>query len=179
MKKILFQSIIFLTAFYGFSQEEEKLVKVAVVKDSSLEATYPKGDNEIRLNALSFLVVEDINIFYEKILNKSNSLGLSMFINAGDYDPLTYRKFAINPYYRFYFYNSKEYGARGFFVEGFSSFASVENESLQISLGMTIGQKWVTTNGFSFELFAGLARYVTETTLEAHAPIGIAVGKRF
>ena len=68
MKKTLFQSIIFLTAFYGFSQEEEKVVKVAVVKDSSLEATYPKGDNEIRLNALSFLVVEDINIFYEKIL---------------------------------------------------------------------------------------------------------------
>ncbi len=31
---------------------------------------------------------------------------------------------------------------------------TVENESLQISLGMTIGQKWVTTNGFSFELFA-------------------------
>ena len=77
------------------------------------------------------------------------------------------------------FYNSKEYGARGFFVDGFSSFASVKNESLQVSLGMTIGQKWVTTNGFSFELFVGLARYITDTVLEAHAPVGIAIGKRF
>tara|TARA_B100000989_G_C19480660_1_gene444979 strand:+ start:607 stop:753 length:147 start_codon:yes stop_codon:yes gene_type:complete len=42
MKKIIFQSIIFLTAFYGFSQEEKKVVKVAVVKDSSLEATYQR-----------------------------------------------------------------------------------------------------------------------------------------
>jgi hypothetical protein len=149
------------------------------VKDSSLEAAFPKGKNEIRLNALSFLVVEDLNIFYERILNKSNSIGLSMFINAGEEDILTERRFAINPYYRFYFYNSKEYGARGVFVEGFSSFASVKNESLQVSLGMTIGQKWVTTNGFSFELFVGLARYITDTTLEAHAPIGIAIGKRF
>ena len=102
-----------------------------------------------------------------------------MFINAGDEGMLTDRKLAVNPYYRFYFYNSKEYGARGFFVEGFSSFASVKNESLQVSLGMTIGQKWVTTNGFSFELFVGLARYITDTVLEAHAPVGIAIGKRF
>ena len=102
-----------------------------------------------------------------------------MFINAVDYDLLTDRKFAINPYYRFYFYNSKEYGARGFFVEGFSSFASVKNESLQVSIGMTIGQKWVTTKGFSFELFVGLASYIIDTALEAHAPIGIAIGKRF
>jgi hypothetical protein len=158
--------------------QEENIQKVQIVKDSSFEAAYPKGKNEIRLNTLSLLVEEDLNIFYERILNKSSSLGISMFLNAGD-GMLTDRKFAINPYYRFYFYNSKEYGARGFFVEGFSSFASVKNESLQVSLGMTIGQKWVNTNGFSFELFLGLARYITDTSLEAHAPVGLAIGKRF
>jgi hypothetical protein len=178
MKKIfLFTFILFL----GFKVhgQEENIQKVQIVKDSSFKAAYPKGENEIRLNALSFLVEEDLNLFYERILNKSSSLGISMFINAGDEGMLTDRKFAVNPYYRFYFYNSKEYGARGFFVEGFSSFASVKNESLQVSLGMTIGQKWVTTNGFSFELFVGLARYITDTVLEAHAPVGIAIGKRF
>ncbi|MFL2572142.1 MAG: hypothetical protein ACJ0QB_01700, partial [Flavobacteriaceae bacterium] len=108
-----------------------------------------------------------------------SSLGLSMFINAGNEGNLTHRKFAINPYYRFYFYNSKEYGAKGFFGEVFSSFASVKNESLQVSLGLTIGQKWVTTSGFSFELFVGTARYITDTDLEIHAPVGIAIGKRF
>ena len=124
-------------------KEEEKVIKIEVVNDSSLDAAYPKGENELRVNALSFLTVSDINIFYEKILNRSSSFGLSMFINGGDdVGDITERKFAINPYYRFYFFNSKEYGARGFFVEGFSSFASLESESLQVSLGMSIGQKW-------------------------------------
>ena len=95
--------------------KKKNIQKVQIVKDSSFKAAYPKGENEIRLNALSFLVEEDLNLFYERILNKSSSLGISMFINAGDEGMLTDRKFAVNPYYRFYFYNSKEYGARGFF----------------------------------------------------------------
>jgi hypothetical protein len=178
MKKIFLFSILLCFGHIVHGQEES-VQKVQIVKDSSLEAAFPKGKNEIRINALSFLVEEDLNIFYERILSKASSLGLSMFINAGNETDLTHRKFAINPYYRFYFYNSKEYGARGFFGEVFSSFASVENESLQVSLGLTIGQKWVTTDGFSFELFVGTARYITETDLEIHAPVGIAIGKRF
>ena len=161
-------------------KEEEKVIKVEVVNDSSLDAVYPKGENELRVNALSFLTVSDINIFYEKILNRSSSFGLSMFINGGDdVGDITNRKFAINPYYRFYFFNSKEYGARGFFVEGFSSFASLESESLQVSLGMSIGQKWVNTHGFSIELFLGLSRYITGSDNELYVPAGIAIGKRF
>ena len=162
------------------NKEEEKVIKVEVVNDSSLDAAYPKGGNELRVNALSFLTVTDINIFYEKILNRSSSFGLSMFINGGDdVGDITERKFAINPYYRFYFFNSKEYGARGFFVEGFSSFASLESESLQVSLGMSIGQKWVNTHGFSFELFLGLSRYITDSDNELYVPAGVAIGKRF
>ena len=161
-------------------KEEEKVIKIEVVNDSSLDAAYPKGENELRVNALSFLTVTDINIFYEKILNRSSSFGLSMFINGGDdVGDITERKFAINPYYRFYFFNSKEYGARGFFVEGFSSFASLESESLQVSLGMSIGQKWVNTHGFSFELFLGLSRYIKGSDNELYVPAGIAIRKRF
>ena len=178
MKKIFLFSILVCFGHVVHGQEES-VQKVQIVKDSSLEAAFPKGKNEIRINALSFIAVQDFNIFYERILNKSSSLGLSMFINGGDEDILTARKFAVNPYYRFYFYNSKEYGARGFFGEVFSSFASVENKSLQVSLGLTIGQKWVTTSGISFELFVGTARYITDNSLELHAPLGIAIGKRF
>ena len=161
-------------------KEEEKVIKVEVVNDSSLDAAFPKGENELRINALSFLARGDINIFYERILNRSSSFGLSMFINGGDENlEITDRNFALNPYYRFYFYNTKEYGARGFFVEGFSSFASLESESLQVSLGMTIGTKRINTDGFSFELFAGLSRYITGTDNSFYIPIGVAIGKRF
>ena len=162
------------------NKEGEKVIKVEVIKDSSLDAAFPKGRNELRINALSLIGRGDINIFYERISNRSSSFGLSMFINGGDeLIDVTDRKFALNPYYRFYFYNTKEYGARGFFVEGFSSFASLESESLQVSLGMTFGTKRINTQGFSFELFAGLSRYMTGTNNEFHFPVGIAVGKRF
>ena len=163
------------------SKEEEKVIKVEVVNDSSLDAAFPAGKNELRINALSFLAATDINIFYERILNRSSSYGLSIFINGGDDDniDITYRKFAINPYYRFYFYNTKEYGARGTFIEAFSSFASLESESLQVSLGMTIGRKLINTRGFSFELFLGLSRYITGSNNGVYIPIGIALGKRF
>ena len=161
-------------------KEDEKIIKVEVVNDSSLDATFPAGKNELRINALSFLAATDINIFYERILNRSSSYGLSIFINGGDDDiEITYRKFAINPYYRFYFYNTKEYGARGTFIEAFSSFASLESESLQVSLGMTIGRKLINTRGFSFELFLGLSRYITGSNNGVYIPIGIALGKRF
>ena len=117
-QSIIMKKIFLLTILVCFGHivhgQEENIQKVQIVKDSSFEATLPKGKNEIRLNTLSFLVVKDLNIFYERILNKSSSLGLSIFINAGEDDTLTERKFAINPYYRFYFYSSKEYGARGF-----------------------------------------------------------------
>ena len=162
------------------NKEGEKVIKVEVIKDSSLDAAFPKGENELRINALSLIGRGDINIFYERISNRSSSFGLSMFINGGDeLIDVTDRKFALNPYYRFYFYNTKEYGARGFFVEGFSSFASLESESLQVSLGMTIGTKRINTNGFSFELFAGLSRYITGTDNSFYIPVGVAIGKRF
>lgn len=161
-------------------KEEEKVIKVEIVNNSSLDAAFPMGENELRINALSFLAATDINIFYERILNRSSSYGLSIFINGGDDDiDITNRKFAINPYYRFYFYNTKEYGARGTFVEAFSSFASLESESLQVSLGMTIGRKLINTRGFSFELFLGLSRYITGSNNGVYIPIGIALGKRF
>jgi hypothetical protein len=161
-------------------KEEEEVIKVEIVNNSSLDAAFPMGENELRINALSFLAATDINIFYERILNRSSSYGLSIFINGGDDDnDITDRKFAINPYYRFYFYNSKEYGARGTFIEAFSSFASLESESLQVSLGMTIGRKLINTRGFSFELFLGLSRYITGSDNGVYIPIGIALGKRF
>ena len=131
-------------------KEDEKIIKVEVVNDSSLDAAFPTGKNELRINALSFLAATDINIFYERILNRSSSYGLSMFINAGDDTlELTDRRFALNTYYRFYFYNTKEYGARGFFVEGFSSFASLESESVQVSIWHFVRHRNVVFRGRS------------------------------
>ena len=36
-------------------KEEEEVIKVEIVNNSSLDAAFPMGENELRLNALSFL----------------------------------------------------------------------------------------------------------------------------
>ena len=110
------------------------------------------------------------------------------------------QNFALTPFYRFYFFDLKDYGARGFFVETFTSFASVrsydgvslpfpegdfeepkQKDVFQWSLGFAAGRKWVNKRGFSFEFFLGLGRYLlnTDYTDEVHPHIGANFGKRF
>ena len=54
-------------------KENEKVIKVEIVNDSSLDAAFPKGENELRINALSLIGRGDINIFYERNNNFWNS----------------------------------------------------------------------------------------------------------
>ncbi|MGB0375975.1 MAG: DUF3575 domain-containing protein [Flavobacteriaceae bacterium] len=171
-------------------------LQVEIVKDNSFETAETFGDHEIRLNVLSLLAGPVIDTSYERIPNASSSYGLSMLINLSDND-FTYQNFALTPYYRFYFLDRKDYGARGTYVELFSSLSSVENyydyydigypyrgtsdNSFQISLGAGIGRKWVNRKGYSFELNFGVGRYLlnTDSMEEAHIRTGFSVGKRF
>ena len=187
MKKKIFIVLIFLSAYIQ-SQEssEEKIIKVEVVNDSSFEKLNFIGKNEIRLNAINLIVVPGVNVFYERVIDQYNGYGLSMFVNFGNPDNLLQRRFALNPYYRFYFLNKKDFGARGFFVEGFSSFASVQEEinssmenSFEISIGISIGSKLVNKRGFTFEWYTGVGRYLTNSELAVHVPFGLSIGKRF
>ena len=188
MKKIFFITSFFLSV-YTQSQvsSEEKIIKVEVVNDTSLEKLNFIGKNEIRLNAINLIVVPGLNVFYERVIDQYNGYGLSMFVNFSNPDNLLQRRFALNPYYRFYFLNKKDFGARGFFVEGFSSFASIQQEdinnsmenSFEISIGISIGSKLVNKRGFTFEWYTGVGRYLTNSELAVHVPFGLSIGKRF
>jgi hypothetical protein len=125
-----------------------------------------------------------LHFYYERVVDASNGYGVSVFADLGD-NEVSYQNFSVNPYYRFYFFNRKDYGARGLFVEAFSSLASVSfydlEDEFQISLGMSVGRKWVNRNGFTFESFLGFGRYLLNPneTHEAHGRIGLSLGKRF
>lgn len=185
MKKSLLFILLFCLPYVYGQQESDQITKVEIVKDSSLEAVSPLGTHELRLNALSLLTVADLNIFYERIIDESSSYGISTFISLGEPDPVLRRAFALNPYYRFYFLNREDYGTKGFFIEPFASFASVDgnnsSNSFEVSIGMSLGKKWINRNGFSFETYIGIGRYLTDspTPENFHVPIGIAIGKRF
>ena len=103
---------------------------------------------------------------YEKNRNSSTAYGATMFINFDtDLGSEWNDKFAITPYYRFYFLESQDYGGYGVFAEIFTKFSSakVENYSnlkrksyTDISPGLAVGRKWINRKGFTFELMFGV-----------------------
>ena len=181
-----------LGLFKTYGQNVDSLFKIEKTNASEISRT------EVRVNALALLVGPAIDLSYEYMFSSSNGLGGSLLLDLNG-DNYGNQKFALTPFYRFYFFDTRDYGARGLFVEGFSSFSSVEpyaefleqtdgafiekpkNNEFQWSLGFGAGRKWINKKGFSFEIFLGVGRYMlnTDRTDEVHPRIGASFGKRF
>ena len=184
---------LFLTPLFvlnAFGQEADNIDNSASIGEVS--------QTELRINALTLMVGPALDISYEHVLSSASGLGASLLLNFGG-DNYGSQKFALSPFYRFYFFDQKDYGARGLFVEGFSSLAIVEpytewvelrdgsfmeqdqGNQFQWSIGFAAGRKWINQKGFSFEIFLGVGRYLlsTDTTDEVHPRIGASFGKRF
>ncbi len=147
--------------------------------------------HELRLDAFDILVFPNLEISYEYVISKYSGFGLAASFSLDD-DFNEYQAFAIEPFYRQYFLNKKEYGARGLFIEGVLRFAGGEDVNVadlsniqtenwfDVGMGLTIGQKWVSDNGFIFEISAGGGRYfLDESGSEGFARGGVLIGYRF
>ena len=83
------------------------------------------------------------------------------------------------PFYRFYFFNKRDYGGAGFFAEVFTKFSfgkhdveyynfnpginsweTIEENFFDIAPGAAIGQKWVNKKGWTFEISFGVGRFL-------------------
>ena len=192
MKKTLL-ILFFLVPLYIISQEVQK---VEVVKsDTQIENLNELlGQNEIKVDFLDFILFPALTLGYEKNRNSSTAYGATMFINFDtDLGSEWNDKFAITPYYRFYFLESQDYGGYGVFAEIFTKFSSakIENYSnlerksyTDISPGLAVGRKWINRKGFTFELMFGVGRnllYDEDTNGMSTATIrsGVSIGKRF
>ena len=114
MKKKLLTVLLGLFTIALSAQEEE------AKSPKSIEERV----HELRLDAIEALVVPTIEINYEYVLSRYSGLGAAIsFSFDGDDDVVGENNFAITPYFRQYFFNKREYGARGFFVEGMLQFA--------------------------------------------------------
>lgn len=180
MKKVF----LLLIAFSNFLIAQE-VQKVEVVKnDNQITDLFDElGSNEIKLDLIDIIAYPAFNITYEKIKNPYNSFGASLFINfSGEVNADWVDNFSLTPFYRFYFFNKKDYGGAGFFAEVFSKFSSGKTEyniyyedqpsgiprwesdtisQFDIALGASIGQKWVNKMGWTFEINFGLGRFIT------------------
>lgn len=162
------------------------------------------GKHEVRIGGINLLAYLNFNLNYERILDKYSGFGVTLDINTNSNldDIGTYKtNLMISPYYRFYFSETKEYGAHGFFIEGFLAYINAEergNSSLFNSninynykienfnsgaIGLGAGKKWVNKKGFVFEAYIGLGRSFSKTTITNETfffPKGdLSIGYRF
>ena len=204
MKKyiIIFLSIPSLL----FAQNKDNEVVVIKSDNQIEEFTSSLGQNELRLDFLDLLIFPALSVGFEKINDSSSGYGATLFLNLGGEDTigeLYNDKFALTPYYRFYFLQSEDYGGYGIFAEIFTKFSSGKyekfndfwgqnqnNETLSysdIAPGLAVGRKWINRKGFTFELLFGVGRNLLykskdDDSISRTAGIvraGISVGKRF
>mgnify|MGYP001162279235 FL=1 len=184
MKKIL---LLFLsTSLYISSQE---ILKVDVVKNDNqiIELFNALGTNELKLDLIDILSVPAFDITYEKIKDPYSSFGISLYLNAGNNNSSSGNwtdKLSLTPFYRFYFFNKRDYGGAGFFAEIFTKFSfgkhdveyynynpdpnnpgidyweTIEENFFDIAPGASIGQKWVNKMGWTFEISVGVGRFL-------------------
>ena len=161
MKKNLLTLFLMGITVVSFAQEAD-----------NEDTTTTTRKHEFRIDALEGLIVPALDVSYEYIISKYSGFGVSGFVGFDDEQTDDYQKWSITPYYRQYFFNKQDYGAKGFFAEGvlqvgsgtetvyFSdSNSNVENDWTKFGIGFAIGQKWVSRNGFVVELSVGGGRY--------------------
>jgi len=213
--------ILLLFAFSNilFAQEVQK-VEVVRSDDQISNLFDELGTNEIKLDLIDIIAYPAFDITYEKIKNPYSSFGVSLFLNlTSDDGSMNWTdQFSLTPFYRLYFFNKEDYGGKGFFAEVFTKFSSynydveyynynpdptqpgidyweiVTEKSFGIAIGAGIGRKWVNKLGWTFELNAGVGRFLTKEKMddsprpgldiysyrpEAIFKGGISIGKRF
>ena len=182
MKKLTL--FFFLCYFNIYGQNTIKDVR-AIKDDKQIDELFDEiGSNELKLDIFDILSQPALQITYEKINDPYSSFGADIFLNFSDTNSSRSwsDKLALTPFYRFYFFDKRDFGGSGFFAEVFSKFSFGESDVeyshglnnpniesyteiqqedfFDVALGATIGQKWVNKKGWTFELSLGFGRYL-------------------
>ena len=140
--------------------------------------------HEVKINALSLLAAKWIDVSYENLLTEESSFGVAVTLNTDTGE--TDLQYSLTPYYRRYFSNKF---ARGFFVEGFGMLFSARetyqygfsNQQFEtgFAVGLSVGGKLVSKEGFTAELLLGIGRDLTGSNVDVVGRVGISLGYRF
>lgn len=170
MKKILFIFSLFTTISF-FAQKQE-----------------------VKVDLLDILALRSLDVSYERILNDEASFGLSVFVNfESESNDFRYNEdFQIVPYFR---QNFSKVGSFDFFGEVFGSLNFGDTDEKKVNdvvtkksenytdfaLGLGAGLKHVSTNGYIFEVHAGVGRnlFDADTSPSVVPRFGINIGKQF
>ena len=177
MKKLVLFLLLFNVVFYGFSQTDdstnkellrttEKILKaVTQQSDSARAASIRVTTNEIGLDMFDLAILHTLDITYEHIKNSEFGFGWTARINLSNEDSgmADGERYGITPFFRYYFFNKQDYGAKGFYVETFLKFFGgkgywSEKNYFEGALGIGLGYKYVNRSGFTVDLNIGLGR---------------------
>ncbi len=130
--------------------------------------------HEVKVGAVKLLVGPILEGTYEYVYSNDFTFGSSVLVSFVSDKTYYAEDFSISPFARFYFQEKKDYGANGFFVEGFLKYSTgkyniydgyylYENEIEPTkysvaAAGFSLGKKWINKSGFVFEILAGAAR---------------------
>lgn len=158
------------------------LTAIAQEEDSAEKTKKPLFDrkHEVKVGAIKLLAGPIFEGTYEYIYSKDFTFGSSILVDF-DKNNDWVEDFSITPFARFYFQESKEYGAKGFFVEGFGKYVvgkdyvydyyynnstdyyeEIEKgKSFSVGcVGISLGKKWINNSGFVFEILVGAGRTI-------------------
>jgi len=180
--KLFFTTIFTLSCFFIINAQDD---------DNTDTNNLLGRKHEVRVGAVKLLAGGIIESSYEYVIDSNQSFGAHLLVNfdqGNDY----LENHSLTPYYRMYFQTKEDYGAKGLFVEGFTSFFLTDYELVDgngmldssdvfdISIGLTIGKKWVNTAGLVFEVRLGAGRnLLNEASIDALFKGDFSVGYRF
>lgn len=169
------------------------LVAAKAQNENNTIANPYEKKNDVKINGY-FTALGLFEATYERNLNQRSSIGITglyAFSQKNDEDT----NFLISPFYRRYF--GKKY-ASGFFVEGFGTFGSTDGKKLtdmngnitlnegadvlDLSIGLSIGGKWVTKSGIIFEVLVGMGGNLFNADKTDHDVVNrraLSIGYRF
>jgi hypothetical protein len=133
-----------------------------------------KKRHGVSLDVIAGLGFSNFNPRYEYVLDKYSGIGADLNINLDRNNGTeVIEKFSFSPFYRQYFFSKEDYGAKGFYGEGFLKFYTYSNDFstvfgdivtsdnksfFETAIGVGIGWKWISNSGFLIDISAGLGR---------------------
>jgi hypothetical protein len=172
MKKVIFIAIAIMASNSMIAQEDD-------MTDSQkrMEKFSSVKKHEVSLDVIAGIAGLGINPRYEYVLGRYSGVGVDLNIGIADDDSEAdfEETFSITPYYRQYFFSKEDYGAKGFYGEGFAKFYTFDSNNsngngffsgsglpvasfTEVAIGVGIGWKWVSESGFLIDLNLGIGR---------------------
>ena len=171
MKKQLFL-ILLTTSIIATAQNNTAFEETESQKQTTEFLNKKRHYLSLDINAV--LVYPAFSLRYEYAVNTHSSIGGDLSLNLdNNYGSKELEKFSFSPFYRQYFFSEEDYGAKGFYGEGFLKFYTFESSDyfydnaiegqniksfFETAVGVSIGWKQVFNSGLIFDTNIGLGR---------------------